>query len=199
MPTNPFLCPSKKYRKQDQPPLTPPSKQSSQRDNPFLFHGIVNHTHTGHTNQFRTEINDSNSNSHSNSNSNSHSNSILQPMSFEDSFPSLSNQSSSNSNSAQPKAPPKLNFKSAIQTGQSNAPVNQNSQAAHHPHPHPQQPQTIPPFITSGPENMFLRPQPRPATNRYGSSRGYDEDEYANNAGIDADAYDSAYTKYYKD
>ena len=117
----------------------------------------------------------------------------VQP-SFEDSFPALS-QSQSQS---QP-AVPKLNFKSAITQGQ-HPPTTQIQIQTQPPTTNNQFLRPINQFLQPRAMNMFLQPvnNHTPIDNRYRYER-VDDDDYGDDDAVSASAYDSAYTKYYKD
>ena len=190
-PTNPFLCspnpnPPKKHRKQDQTQMQTQT-QMQKRENPFLSNrnnGAPNQFQQFQHQQFQPKDGQSQSQS---------------PPSFEESFPSLLSKHP-------PIAPPtKLNFKSAIQTGQQDPQSMTQSQhqpsgqSQHQPSGQSQQHQPSgqsPPALLRG--NMFLYPQMRQhprAIDDYNDANDDDNDHDT----MHRDAYDSAYVKYYND
>jgi len=197
--TNPFLCPPKKHRRQEQTQSQSQSQSQSQlqkRDNPFLSsrnNGNQNQNqfrNPPHNNQFRSNV--------INVDVGNDNNVIAKPLSFEESFPSLSECKPSSF------VPTKLNFKGAIQTGQDHPSVTHPSvthQSVTHPsvtqthpsvtHPSVRNNQTANQFLRG---NMFLCPRIRHEFSR--NHHGMDDDHPDHEA---QDAYDSAYTKYYND
>ena len=194
--TNPFLCPPKKHRRQEET-----RSQLQKRDNPFLSsrnngnqnqnqNQFRNHDTPTHNNQFRTRV--------VNNDVDDGNNVIAKPLSFEESFPSLSKCNQSSGGIA--FAPTKLNFKCAIQhsSQQDQSPATHTQSPATHtqspatqsrPHQSPRNNQTTTQFLRG---NVFLCP-PRKCSNQYGMDDDHNHDHDTQ------DAYDSAYTNYYND
>ena len=188
MTKNPFL------KRRDMPP--PPTA----RENPFLtqprYNKSSNNSNNSNDNLFLGFIKTTPTNATTATNATNAT--TAPPLTFEESFPSLSKSSQQQSQQQSQRSP--LNFKLAIQKNESEAPRSEapRSNAPRSNAPRSEAPRSDAPrseatqFMRG---NMFLFPQSRCVPHH--RDRDYDARDYDAHNWQDAPAYDSEYTQYY--